>query len=101
MGAAVRTPRIRTKNLISIVFCEVVAIYGLIMTIVFSSKMQVVDASELWSYNSVLAGHVIFAGGIAVGLANLVCGWCVGVIGAGTAVGDAADGTLWVLVPFP
>jgi V-type H+-transporting ATPase proteolipid subunit len=96
LGGGVKAPRIRTKNLISIVFCEVVAIYGVIMAIVFSSKLNYVDGNNLYSGSNLYTGYALFWGGITVGLCNLICGISVGINGSGAALADAADPSLFV-----
>jgi V-type H+-transporting ATPase proteolipid subunit len=98
LGAGVRAPRIRTKNLLSIIFCEVVAIYGVIMSIIFSSKMDAVTGPDAYSADAYYTGFSLFWSGITVGMCNLVCGVSVGINGSGAALADAADGTLFVKI---
>ena len=94
LGGGVKAPRIRTKNLISIIFCEVVAIYGVIMSIVFSAKLESIDANALHSPKSYYTGYALFWSGITVGACNLICGVSVGINGSSAALADAADPTL-------
>lgn len=98
LGAGVKAPRITTKNLISIIFCEVVAIYGLIMAIVFSAKVTNVPETSLYTKENLYTGYALFWAGMTVGFSNLLCGIAVGVTGSTAAVSDAADSSLFVKI---
>ena len=91
LAASVKTPRITSKNLVSVIFCEAVAIYGVIIGIIMSGKIgdkTFIDTVD--HYNHALwTGFSLFTLGIYVGLSNLFCGVCVGVTGSNCAIADA------------
>ena len=81
--------RIVSKNLISVIFCEAVAIYGVIMAIILQNKLgdivSNVTGDAIYFQNAEYTAFNVFAIGGVVGLSNLVCGLSVGCIGSGTA----------------
>lgn len=73
-----------------------VAIYGVIMSIIFSAKMQQVKGDSAYSGSNYYTGYALFWSGLIVGMCNLVCGVSVGINGSSAALADAADPTLFV-----
>lgn len=100
LGAAIKHPRIQSKNLISVIFCEAVAIYGVIMAIIMQSR--IVEAED-GGLPSAYLGYALFAAGLTVGFSNLFCGYVLK--GGGGGGGAPCEGrhssipTLWISRP--
>ncbi len=103
IGAAIKSPRIRTKNLVSVVFCEAVAIYGVIMAIIISEKIEIYgDKEDIYqldpeTYRKILyASTSLFWTGFGVGFSNIICGICVGISGSSCVLADAQEPSTFI-----
>ena len=79
------------------------AIYGLIIAIVLSGQIEQFSPDAVAENPAVMArnwfsGYAMFGAGITTGVTNLVCGICVGQVGSGAALSDAANPQLFVKV---
>ena len=103
-GAAIRSPRISSKNLVSIIFCEATAIYGVILAIILSGAIgnhPVQNPTGLEKANMMYGGYALFSAGLGVGLTNVASGICVGVAGSSCALADAQNASLFVSPKAP
>ena len=97
-------PRISSKNLISIILCEACAIYGVIMALLLLNSRPTIGDTVSSNMNTnkanyqvaEYAGYASFWVGTTVGLSQIVCGICVGVLGASTALASAQNGTTFI-----
>jgi len=94
VGSCLKAPY-RSKHLISILFCEAVAIYGIIVAIILQLKIKPTRLRESngTMYN---AGYLMLSAGLTTGICNICCGISVGISGSGAAVGDAQKGQLFL-----
>lgn len=104
VGAAVKAPRIRSKNLVSVIFCEATAIYGVILAIILLNKVTAPKTKdgmlpEDWDWNTFYyAGYAVFWSGCSVGFTNIASGISVGIAGSSCALADAQDDSLFVKI---
>ena len=93
-------PHITSKNLISVIFCEASAIYGVIVAIILTTKIEEAPWSDEfgWPKFVMKGGYAVFGAGITCGLTNFICGVCVGIVGSSCALADAQDPQLFVKI---
>ena len=104
VGAAIKAPRIRSKNLVSVIFCEATAIYGVILAIILLNKVAspkdvVYNLPSTFNWNQFyFSAYSVFFSGCSVGFTNIASGISVGVAGSACALGDAQDSSLFVKI---
>lgn len=58
------------------IFCEAVAIYGVIVAIILATKVEDVDMANKENLSKNMhAGFAYFGAGLTTGFSNLVCGY--------------------------
>ena len=85
----------------SVIFCEAVAIYGVIISIILQTKIERADegnGTEGLAAIQAASGYAVFWAGVCCGIGNLACGVCVGICGSGCALADAQNGSLFVKI---
>ncbi|KAF8272657.1 hypothetical protein EI94DRAFT_1796033 [Lactarius quietus] len=74
------------------------AIYSVIMGIVYSSKVVMIKESLLYTRENYFTGYALFWGGWTMSLCNPLCGISVDITGLMVALADAVDPGLFMKV---
>ncbi|NWQ84222.1 VATO ATPase, partial [Columbina picui] len=100
IGGGVKAPRIKTKNLV-----RTLLVLGNSGASVTSRQrccsmpwVRVEGGYPLLLPCFSLTGFSMFGAGLTVGLCNLFCGVCVGIVGSGAALADAQNPSLFVKI---
>ena len=79
----------------SVIFCEAIAIYGVIVAILLNNAAaetgNFTEGDPITFHAMKRKGYAVFFAGLTSGFTNLACGICVGIIGSGAAITDAAQ----------
>lgn len=90
--------------MVSIIFCEATAIYGVILAIILLNKISspkevAYSLASNWPWSVYyFAGYSVFFSGASVGITNIASGISVGIAGSACAVADAQDSSLFVKI---
>ncbi|KAJ2768577.1 v-type proton ATPase 16 kDa proteolipid subunit 2 [Coemansia nantahalensis] len=89
-GAGTFRPTIIMRALIPVVMAGIIAVYGLVASVLISGDMDPRSPYSLFS------GSVHLASGLCVGMTGLAAGWCIGIVGDMGVRGFAKEPRLFV-----
>ncbi|KAG9393279.1 Vacuolar ATP synthase 16 kDa proteolipid subunit [Carpediemonas membranifera] len=95
IGACIRKREIWVKNLISILLCEAIAIYGVIETIFLITHIKY-QADEEYNLNIRRTMYGYLASGLGTGIGCASAGAAVGILGGYVAISDAWNRHLFI-----
>ncbi|CAG8746115.1 15635_t:CDS:2, partial [Acaulospora morrowiae] len=74
-GAGTFKPELIMKSLLPVVMAGIIAVYGLVMSVLISGTMDPTKPYSLFT------GFIQLGSGLAVGLAGLAAGYAIGIVG--------------------
>ena len=93
-GTAGVSSKISMRDIMNLILCEVIAIYGLIMGIVLDGRLQTGNELVL-SHQTYHAGFALFFAGIVQGACSFSAGIAIGIVGATISIVCHRDAELF------